>query len=293
MRRDKGIHGVGANPQDLLRRVRNQNPELADQMAQLALPWYTIRNQSTEDDTTEIMVYDTIGSWFGVDAGEFMRELSDITTSKINVRINSPGGDVFDSIAIHNALMMHPAKVTVHVDSLAASGASVVAMAGDEIIMLPGSQMMIHDALMYTVGNQAELRDDSDFVGAQSENIAGFYAAKGGGTPDEWRVRMRAETWLFAEEAVNIGLADKVYAKPLPPGDDDEIVDTAGNKVSLKAKMSFRHPLMNRGYNYAGRSAAPAPEDVLKVMAPVTKPINEMSNEEFSRYLADQMFGSE
>lgn len=288
MRKRKGIPGIGAHPQDLLRRIRNQDAALADNMAELALPWYSIRNQTSDEDTTEIMVYDVIGGWFGVEASEFLRELSDITTSNIHVRINSPGGDVYDSIAIHNALMMHPAKVTVYVDSLAASGASVIAMAGDEIVMLPGSQMMIHDALMYTVGNEDELHADADFLGHQSQNIAGFYAAKAGGTPDEWRTRMKAETWLFAQEAVDLGLADKVFAKPLPDDDDENEPDNATDqRMSLQARMTFRHPLVNRGFNFAGRTKAPAP---VKPLA--AKSVNEMTTEEFSQYMTDQMFGS-
>jgi len=283
--RNKGISNVGANPQDLIRRIQAQNPTLATEIAKLELGWYQIRNVKDDDDTTEILVYDTIGSWFGVQASDFVRELSDITTSNINVRINSPGGDVYDSVAIYNALMMHPAKVTVYVDSLAASGASVIAMAGDDIVMLPGSQMMIHDALMYTVGNAQELREDADFLDRQSDNIAGFYALKAGGEPKEWRARMLAETWVFADEAVELGLADRVFAKP--KGDDDEeVVDAA---VSTKALMNFRHPLMNRGFNYAGRTQAPAP------VATATKPtsIEDMTSEEFNQYLINQKFGSE
>lgn len=293
MRRGQGIYSIGANPQDLIRRVRAQNPGLADNLAELGLGWYRISNRTDDDDTAEILVYDVIGSWFGVEAGEFVRELNDITASNINVRINSPGGDVYDSIAIYNALMMHPANITVYVDSLAASGASVIAMAGDNVVMLPGSQMMIHDALMLTVGNAAELRADADFLDKQSQNIAGFYAAKAGGSPDEWRERMLAETWMMADEAVDMGLADEVYTKAKSTEDDDEeVTDAAGTRVtaSTKTLMNFRHPLANRGFNYAGRKRAPAP---VPVATATTKSLADLSVEEFNQRMIDQMLGSE
>lgn len=291
----KGICNIGANPQDLIRRVQNINPTLANELSALALPWYRIKNSATDDDTTEVLVYDTIGGWFGVEASEFVHELSDITTSNINVRINSPGGSVYDGIAIYNALMMHPANINVYVDSLAASIASVIAMAGDTVTMLPGSQMMIHDALMYTVGNAQTLREDADFLDKQSDNIAGFYAAKAGGEPAEWRARMLDETWFFAQEAVDLGLADKIYAKPSTQDDDDEEDTEVTDNVSTKRLMGFRHPLMNRGFNYPGRKRAPAPAATVRPVSkpPKDKPLAEMTDAEFSRHIAALRFGSE
>lgn len=252
----KGIYSWAANPSDLLRRVKNANPKLAADLGSLELDWYSIRN--TAEDTTDVYIYDVIGGWFGVEASSFVRELNDISTSNINVRINSPGGDVYDSIALYNAILVHPANVTVYIDSLAASGASVIAMAGEKVVMMPGSQMMIHDALIYTAGNAAQLREDAAFLDRQSDNIAGFYATKAGGTPDEWRARMLAETWMFAQEAVELGLADEIYSVG-EDADPDELGGDGGDAAQLHAKLSFSHPLANRGFAYAGRQRAPQP----------------------------------
>lgn len=275
MRKHKGIYSWAANPNDLIRRIRNVSPTLATELSSLELDWYRIKNSTTESDTTEIYVYDVIGGWFGVEASTFAKELSDITTSNITLRINSPGGDVYDSIAIYNVLSAHPATVTAYIDSLAASGASVIAMAAEKVVMMPGSQMMIHDALMYTAGNAEELRADAEFLDRQSDNIAGIYALKAGGAPKDWRELMLAETWMFAQEAVDMGLADEVKAKKSNEDNStDDATATDSATAEVFAKLNFRHPLADRGYNYAGRQKAPAPAPI------AVKPPHEMSNEE-------------
>lgn len=265
--RNGGMYNYAAQPNELIRRIKNVNPTLANELSGLKLPWYTIKDQSTTDDEADVFVYDVIGGWFGVDATEFVQELSNITASKVNVRINSPGGSVYDGIAIYNALMMHPADITVYVDSLCASIASVIAMAGDEIVMMPGSQMMIHDALGIEMGNAAEMRKFADQLDRQSQNIAGFYARKAGGEVDEWRDRMIAETWMFAQEAVDIGLADKVYAKSTEDDEEEETEETVEtpddttDELDIDALMNVKHSVANRGFKYAGRKRAPDPTD--------------------------------
>lgn len=269
------LRDVWNQPSDLVRRIRMIDPKLAGDLDALKLGWYKVNNQSDDDDTTEVFVYDIIGGWFGVDAAEFVKELQDITTSHIKVRINSPGGNVYDSVAIHNALMMHSAEITVYVDSLAASGASVIAMAGDKVVMLPGSQMMIHDALMYAVGNAKELREQADFLDGQSQNIAHMYAAHAGGEPDAWRERMLAETWYFAQEAVDAGLADEIYTKAGTEEttedddestEDEEVVENS-HDLDIKALMNIKHNISNRGFKYPGRKKAPQPENSFATFA--------------------------
>jgi hypothetical protein len=130
------------------------------------------------------------------------------------VRINSPGGSVFEGIAIANALRAHPANVTVQVDSVAASIASVIAMAGDRIEMAPNSMMMIHDASGLAMGNAADMEEMAELLDLISDNIADAYAARAGGTREQWRERMRAETWYLPEDAVDNGLADEAVQAP-------------------------------------------------------------------------------
>lgn len=265
----------------LISRIRNLNPTLANDISDLRLDWYRVRNAADgggATDTTEIFIYDEIGGWFGFPVEDFVKELNDIKTPKIDVRINSPGGSLFDSIAIYNALVKHPAKVTTYVDALAASGASIIAMAGDETVMMVGSQLMIHDALGVELGNAADMRAMAEFLDKQSDNIATVYAHKAGDATD-WRALMLAETWMFADEAITLGLADRLYSAPTvpeeeePDGDEPEegepepeedAEDAEGDDEEepdedVEALMHRTHRLTNRGYKFAGREKAPAP----------------------------------
>lgn len=178
------------------------------QLRQGRTDWYRITNHA-ETDTAELYIYDEIG-YFGVTAADLVNELKGVTAKSINVRVNSPGGDVFDGIAILNALRQHPAAVNVVVDSLAASAASFIAMAGDTVTMAPNSQMMIHAASGLTIGNAADMREMADLLDKMTTNIASIYAGRAGGKVEDWLAAMNTETWYSAEEAVAAGLADKV-----------------------------------------------------------------------------------
>lgn len=214
--------------------------------------WYKITNLSGDGGPAEVAIYDEIGYW-GVTASDFLAELKAITASEITLRLNSPGGEIFDGIAIYNTLRSHTARVTVHVDSLAASIASVIAMAGDRIVMLSHSQMMIHDAMTVAVGNAGELREMAEMLDRQSDNIAGIYAERAGGTVKQWRSRMTAETWYSAAEAVEAGLADELV-KPARQEEQD---------LAARWDLSV--------FAYAGREAAPAPD--LGGPAPESPPV--------------------
>ncbi len=169
--------------------------------------WYSIRNVT--DTEAEIYIYDEIGYW-GVTANDFISDLRDIKSSKIALHINSPGGDVFDGIAIYNAIARHKAEVTVWIDGIAASAASFIAMAGDEVVMSPHSQMMIHEASGLVIGPADDMRKMADLLDKSSDNIAAIYAKRTEGTVPEWRARMKDESWFSDSEAVEAGLADRV-----------------------------------------------------------------------------------
>src|SRR5690606_20738675 len=128
----------------VMARQREQAEHYRERLGVEARQWYRITN--TTDEEVEVMLYDEIGGWFGATADELIAQLKSVTAPRMRVRINSPGGSVFEGIAIANALRAHPAAVTVQVDSIAASIASVIAMAGDRIEMAPNSMLMIHDA---------------------------------------------------------------------------------------------------------------------------------------------------
>lgn len=218
------------------------------------LQWYSIANQDGGDDGEAVVyVYDEIGGTFGVDAEQFARDLNAITAPQISVRINSPGGSLFDGLAIYNTLRAHPAQITAYVDSIAASIASIIALGGDEVVVMDAGQMMIHDAIGIEMGNAADMQRMSAFLDRQSQNLAGIYQRRAGGTLDEWRERMLAETWMFGPEAVELGLADRVEerepAQPEPEPDlDAELEDLMSRTFNLGR------------YRYAGREAAPPPD---------------------------------
>jgi len=205
---------------------------------------YRVRNAAKDSSVTEVLFYDEVGEdpWFGggISAKQFAEDLQAIDTEEIHLRINSPGGDVFQGLAMLNTIRRHPAKVTAYVDGLAASAASFLIMGADEVVMSRGAEMMVHDASGMAIGNAETMRELADLLTKQSDNIASVYASKAGGGTAKWRKAMEAETWYTDSEAVDAGLADRV---------------DSGKTVADKAKARFDLSV----YNYAGRSEAPAP----------------------------------
>jgi len=169
-----------------------------------------------EAGVVTFQLYDPIDSWggeWGVSAKEFAAALSLLDESAVNeirVHINSPGGEVFEAITIINALRRFDARVVAVVDGLAASAASVLGAAADELVMAPNSTLMIHDAWGVCVGPATDMRSMADLLDKLSDNVAEVYAAKAGGSVGDWRDLMLAETWYTADEAVAAGLADRV-----------------------------------------------------------------------------------
>lgn len=223
-----------------------------------ARDWFEIKN-ADGDDAADVYIYDQIGGggffWGGVSAEDFANEIKDLKVSTLNVFINSPGGDVFDGLAIMNALRRHSATVNIVVDGLAASAASFIAAGGgDNVTMMRNSQMMIHEAhgsIMRLTAS--EVREFADLLEKQDANIADVYAAaagKRGGNDDvdHWRGLMADETWLSDREAVEFGLADRV------DGLDDDDEDEPANEAPLDRFESIR-----ARFKYQGREHAPAP----------------------------------
>ena len=195
----------------------------AKQKAQpTSAPWYAITNAT--DDVAHVRIYDEIGMW-GVDAESFATDIGAITASTIEVAINSPGGSVFQGLAIYNALRTHPARVVTRVDGLAASAASFIAQAGDERAMVESSQMMIHNAMASVFGNADDLRDVAEFLDKQTVNIAELYASRSDQTADRYLELMADETWMTAAEAVAEGLADRVLVPNRQPTNTSPVAD--------------------------------------------------------------------
>lgn len=160
-------------------------------------------------DSVDVYLFDEI-SWFGISAAQFQRELALVKAKQINLYVNSPGGDVFDGITIYNSLKSHPADIAVTVQGIAASIASVIAMAGDTVEMAKGSMMMIHEPFALVVGDASDMRKQADALDLMGDSIAGIYAERAGGNSAYWRGLMSAETWFSDEQSVQSGLADGV-----------------------------------------------------------------------------------
>jgi len=171
--------------------------------------WYRIQGK-TETLPAQLMIYDEIG-YFGVSAGDLIGDLA-VVEGELEVHVNSPGGDVFDGIAIYNYLK-NRGQVTVVVDSLAASIASVIAMAATpgRLSMAKNASMMIHDGFTAAIGNAADMRQAADLLDKASDNIASIYAERTRIPAEQWRTAMQAETWYSAQEAVENRLADAIH----------------------------------------------------------------------------------
>ena len=221
-------------------RFRGHTPPTASSRASILEP------DTTGDGAVSLYLYDPIdsyGGYWGVSAKEFGEALDALPEdiSEIRLYINSPGGEVWDAMAIVNQLRRHPARVVAIVDGIAASAASVIAVTADETVMGVGSQMMIHDAWNIAIGDEADMLSMADRLGKSSDALAQIYAQKAGGAVEEWRDVMRAETWFYGAEAVAAGLADR--AEGGEPASDDA-------RAQVFDLSIFKHP---------GRGSAPKP----------------------------------
>lgn len=192
---------------------------------------------NADDGPPRLYVYDVIGGW-DLDASEFVRAVHGIEADAIDLHVNSPGGFVYDAVAMFEALDQHDARVDVHIDGIAASAASFLAMVGDSIDIARAGRMMIHDAQMIAVGSPADLREAAELGEAVSNDIAGYYAGRAGGKPADWRARMTATTWYSADEAVTAKLADRVAAKKVQD-DGARVEDRASQLIRARARVTL------------------------------------------------------
>jgi ATP-dependent protease ClpP protease subunit len=167
--------------------------------------WYRIKNQTA--GPTQLHIYDEIG-YFGVSASDLVRDLADVS-GPLEVHLNSPGGDVWDGIAIYNTLLARK-DVTVVIDGIAASIASVIAMAGNPVLISRNGQMMLHEGFSMGLGNAQDMRDLAEQLDKASHNIASIYSDHTGKPINYWREVMKAETWYDSTEAIDAGLADRM-----------------------------------------------------------------------------------
>ncbi|WP_439874849.1 head maturation protease, ClpP-related [Bacillus mycoides] len=200
---------------------------------------------SANTEETDLYMYGSISaySWYdGISSSKVREQLKNVTAKTINVHINSGGGDVFESIAISNLLKNHSATIVVHIDGLAASGASVIAMAADKIVMPKNTMMMIHKAWTYAAGNAEGLRKVADRLDKIDTAVTESYTSRFVGEKSELETLLAEETWLTAEECQTFGFCDEISDEIVIPeeGEEDEELEPAKAKILNKYKVSVQ-----------------------------------------------------
>lgn len=204
------------------------------------MKWYSITSKT---DKAEIWIYEFIGKDFwtgeGLTAKDFQKDLAEIKASQIDLHINSPGGDVFDGNTIYNLLKQHSATITTYIDGLAASIASVIALAGDKIFMAENALFMIHNPQggLFVFGDEQDIEKESgkilDILRKVKGSIINTYVKKANLTEDEIKTMMNEESWLSANEAIEAGFVDEIVDK----------IDMAAcaKFIPFMAKAGFKH----------------------------------------------------
>lgn len=199
--------------------------------------WYNLKADAGK--TPVLSIFDDIGA-YGVSAKSFLNDLRTVTTDEVDVEINSPGGDVFAGLAIYNGLRASGKKINVKVLGLAASAASLVAMAGDTIEMPENAFMMIHNPWGFAMGGADEMRNTADVLDKIGTGLVSTYAKRTGKTDQEITALLDAETWMTAQEAVDAGFATSVTA-------------------ALAVKASYSEDRLPENVRLAFKAQAPAP----------------------------------
>ena len=170
--------------------------------------WYNIQAKASSD-IVDIYIFDEIGA-FGLNAQSFIEEIKEFKNSPINLHINCVGGDVFDGMAIYNILKKRTAETTVYIEGIAASMGSVIALAADKVVMAENSLFMIHNAWGGAMGESKELKKTANLLEKISNEIADIYIKKTNLPYDKVKEMMDEETWLNADEALELGFIDSI-----------------------------------------------------------------------------------
>lgn len=207
---------------------------------------------AASDDDATITIFDVIGDdWWsggGFTAKRCAAALRSIGNRDVTVNVNSPGGDMFEGIAIYNLLVEHQAKVTVNVMGLAASAASIIAMAGDDIAMGTGSFLMIHNAWGVVIGNKNDMRTSADVFDGFDTALADIYVARTGVKRAEVGSLMDAETFMSADDAIRRGFADRKLSNEDMPANA-----SARSDPSLMARRQTEAALAKAGFSRSDR----------------------------------------
>lgn len=193
-----------------------------------------IRAELAGEDCTNIYIYDVIDGWWGVSAMDFANTLAGITTPKVCLRINSPGGDVFEARSMMAAMAEHKAEFSARIDGLCASAATALTLPCKTVNIADGGFYMIHQAWTFAMGNADDMRATAQLLDKVDATIVAGYAAKSGKSNDEVLTLMKAETWFDAQEAVDAGFCDSVIEIPVSPAGGGTSEDAASNRADLR-----------------------------------------------------------
>jgi len=204
---------------------------------------YQVKQQSPLANAGEsrpaFLIYDVIDPWWGVSAEMIKRDLLSITdATDIDVYINSPGGDVFEATAIYSSLKAHSAKIHVHIDGIAASAATRIALAGDTIEIADSGFYMIHYAWTLALGNAQEIRDTADMLDKVDNTIVNDYEKRTEAGEEQVRTWMKNETWFTAQEALDHGFVDSI----MQDGTNDKSTNKAWDLTSYQNAPKPQQP---------------------------------------------------
>lgn len=207
-------------------------------------------------DSASMYIYDVIGAGWGggIDPKDVVSALGACNGKPLDIYMNSPGGDVFDGIAIHSALARYGNTKTMHVDGLAASAASLILMAGDKIVCAPAGQIMIHDPWAMTVGNADAHTQQAALLASTAATLVDVYAARTKQSAKDVGEWMKSETWMTSGEALARGFCDSIA--PVPGAGDDD-----------------RDPDGDQDSNMAARKRVVALLETFKRSAPAGRPV--------------------
>lgn len=230
----------------------------------------------------ELLIYDPIDSYFGISASYVVRWLRALpeATDELVVRLNCPGGDVFEGIAIYNALHRHKARVVIEVDGVAASAASVIAMAGDEIRMAAGSMFMVHEAWGFTQGPAEDHEKNAELLRKINEDLVSLYAARTGQVEKKLRSMMAEETWLNTTEAKELGFADIVHSAKAPKAPESD------SKIAASLYGRYKHTpsnLKKREPQQAPHTVTPEPPNAKRRPAAYASPLGQLAHTSTAR----------
>ena len=219
----------------------------------MAQKWYAFKS-SDQSGEVELSLYDEIGS-FGIGAKQFIAELKKYKDKHIHLRINSPGGEIVEGSAIYNALTRHEGGLTVHIDALAASMASVIAMSGNPVYMADNALLMIHNPWTLAAGEADDLRKQADLLDTMKSNLVRAYKKKTGMEEKAIAKLMDDETWLDATEAAALGFIDAI----------EDGIPAAASAKDLRARFdTFAKAKMQSTIVSEAEAPAPAVEPVVE-----------------------------